>query len=111
MVSEHQIIALVERVEHKFELLKELYADAQKQIEQLERENNSLQESLKAEQNLVKELQKKQVNLENTTSNSRDVGIIVDNLSKTDTNADLKQQLDEYIRDLERCIAHLSSLS
>ncbi|GAB4051657.1 hypothetical protein [Spirosoma litoris] len=49
---------------------------------------------------------------EKNTPNSKDSGIIVqDNLSDIDTNAELKQQLDEYIREIERYIAHLSSLS
>ncbi|MVM40985.1 hypothetical protein GO730_30300 [Spirosoma sp. HMF3257] len=112
MVSENQIIALVERFEHKLELLTGMYAEAKKQVEQLERENNALQESLREEQKLVIELRKKPANPEKNTPNSKDSGIIVkDNLSDKDTNAELKQQLDEYIRELERCIAHLSSLS
>lgn len=112
MVSEHQIIALVERFEHKLKKLREGYSDAQKQIEQLELENATLQESLREQQDLVRQLRKKPVNSEKNTPKSKDVGIIVkDNLSETDTNAELKRQLDEYIRELERCIAHLSSLS
>lgn len=112
VVSEHQIIALVERFEHKLKLLTNLYADAKNQIEQLEREKEALQESLKAEQDQVKELRKKSTKAENNTAISKDSGIIVkDNLLRTGTNAELKQQLDEYIQELERCIAHLSSLS
>ncbi|MBD2700634.1 hypothetical protein IC229_08305 [Spirosoma sp. BT702] len=112
MVSEHQIIALVERFEHKLERLKNLYADAKWQIKQLEDENKSLNKDLRAQQQLVRELQKKPAVSEKNTPKSKDSSIIVkDNLSNTDTNARLKQQLDEYIRELERCIAHLSSLS
>ncbi|GAB3993050.1 hypothetical protein GCM10028807_27320 [Spirosoma daeguense] len=112
MVSEHQIIALVERFEHKLELLKNLYADAKKQIELLEEENESLQDSLKAQQQLIRDLRKKPVISEKNTPKSKDSSILVkDNPSNTDTNARLKLQLDEYIRELERCITHLSSLS
>ncbi|QDK78202.1 hypothetical protein EXU85_06165 [Spirosoma sp. KCTC 42546] len=112
MVSEKQIVALVERFEHKLVSLTGLYTEAKKQIEQLERENDALQESLKEEQKLVIELRKKTTIPEKNTPNSKDSGIIVkDNPSDKDTNAELKQQLDEYIRELERCIAHLSSLS
>ena len=112
MVSEKQIVALVERFEHKLESLTSMYAQAKMQVTQLERENDALQISLKAQQDQVLELQKKPVKPEKNAPNSKDSGIIVkDNLSDTDTNAELKQQLDEYIRELERCIAHLSSLS
>ena len=112
MASEHQIIVLIEQLGNKLELLQGLYADARSQIERLERENDGLQLSLKAQQDHVRELQKKVDKAEKNTAISKDSGIIVkDNLSDTDTNAKLKQQLDEYIRELERCIAHLSSLS
>jgi|UPI00036A420E chromosome segregation ATPase len=112
VASEHQILVLVERLDDKIRVLRELYAGAKDQIKQLEREKDALQSSLKAQQERVIELQKKTDKPEKNTSNSKDSSIIVkDNLSVTDTNAELKHQLDEYIRELERCIAHLSSLS
>lgn len=112
MASEHDILVLIERLDGKIRVLKELYAGAKDQIKQLEREKEVLNISLKAQQERVIELQKKTDKPEKNTPNSKDSSIIVkDNLSVTDTNADLKHQLDEYIRELERCIAHLSSLS
>ncbi|WP_018622415.1 hypothetical protein [Spirosoma luteum] len=112
MVSEHDILVLIERLDGKIRVLRELYAGAKDQIKQLEREKEVLNISLKAQQERVIELQKKTDKPEKNTSNSKDSSIIVkDNLSVTDTNAELKHQLDEYIRELERCIAHLSSLS
>lgn len=112
MVSAHQIVALVEQLEHKIELLKGSYEEARKQLQQLERENTVLRESLREQQTLVKQLEKKQVNSEKNVPKSKHFGKIVkDNLSRTDTNTELKQQLDEYIQEVERCIAHLSSLS
>lgn len=112
MVSELQIIALVEQLERKIGLLKGICDDAKKRISQLEEQNSELNEKLKEQQTLSKELQKKLDNSEKKISKSKDFGIIVNNnLSGTDTNAEFKKQLDEYIRELERCIAHLSSLS
>lgn len=112
MASEHDILVLIERLDGKIRVLRELYAGAKDQIKQLEREKEVLNSSLKAQQDRVIELQKKTDKPEKNTSNSKDSSIIVkDNLSVTDTNAELKHQLDEYIRELERCIAHLSSLS
>ena len=102
----------MEQFEHRLELLTGMYTEAKTQIEQLEREKYALQESLKEEQKTVIDLRKKPVISDKNTPKSKDNGIIVkDNPSDTDTNAKLKQQLDEYIRELERCIAHLSSLS
>jgi hypothetical protein len=112
MISEHQIIAVVEQLERKIGLLKGVCEDAKRRVELLEQENAGLRESLKEQQTLTKQLQKKQSNSEKKMPKSIDFGIIVsNNLSGTDTNAELKQQLDEYIREIERCIAHLSSLS
>ncbi len=103
---------MVEQLEHKVGLLKGAYDDAHHQIAQLKIENFALNERLKEKQNQLKELRKKPSVSEKNTPKSKDIGIIVkDNLLKTDTIAELKQQLDEYIRELERCIAHLSSLS
>ncbi|RYC68242.1 hypothetical protein EQG79_21210 [Spirosoma sordidisoli] len=112
MASEHQIIALVEQLTHKVQILKGILDNGKQEIKRLEQENATLNERLKEQQSLVKELQKKQVNSEKKTPKSKDFGKLVqNNLSGTDTNAALKKQLDEYIRELERCIAHLSSLS
>lgn len=112
MVSEHQIIALVERLEQKIGQLKGVCDDAKQEVKRLELENSVLNDRLKEQQTLVKELQKKQADSEKKTPKSKEISKLVqNNLSGTDTNAALKKQLDEYIRDLERCIAHLSSLS
>ena len=112
MSSEHQIIVVIEKLEHKVKLLKNVYESAQKRVKDLEKANETLRNKLQERQAEVNELRKKQVNSEKSISMSKDVGILVkDNLSETDTNAELKQQLDEYIRELERCIAHLSTLS
>lgn len=89
-----------------------MYDEAKRQVERLEEENSTLLKKNREQDTKLKELQKKLVNSEKNAPKSKDFGKIVqDNLSLTDTNAELKQQLDEYIRDLERCIAHLSSLS
>ena len=112
MVSEFQIIALVEQLERKVGLLKGVCDDRAKRIKQLERDKSDLTDRLKTEETLTKELQKKLDNSEKKVLKSKDLSIIVsNNLSGTDTNAELKKQLDEYIREIERCIAHLSSLS
>ncbi|WP_232325835.1 med21 domain-containing protein [Spirosoma montaniterrae] len=112
VVSEHQIIALVEQLEHKIELLKDTHEEAKQRITALEEENAKLRNELKEQQTKARELRKKQDNSEKNAPKSEDFGKLVqNNLSSTDTNAELKRQLDEYIRELERCIAHLSSLS
>jgi chromosome segregation ATPase len=112
VLSEYQIFALIEKLEHKIKLLRSTCDNAQKQVKELRKSNADLRKHLQEKENELNELRKKQDNPEKNPPKSKDVGIIVeDNLSETDTNAELKQQLDEYIREVERCIAHLSSLS
>lgn len=112
MVTEHQIVLLVEQLERKIRLLRDAYDDAKRHIQQLEKENKALQKDLKEQEALVKQLEKKPTNSDKVFLKSKEFGKIVsDNLSETDTSTELKQQLDEYIREIERCIAHLSSLS
>jgi DNA repair exonuclease SbcCD ATPase subunit len=119
VASEHQIFALIEALERKIELLKTDYDAALQQIKQLkdekvalEKHNQNLEKYNQAQEATIKRLQKKQPLSEKNASKSKDFGKLVkDNLSGTDTNAELKRQLDEYIRELERCIAHMSSLS
>ncbi|WP_240163779.1 hypothetical protein [Spirosoma taeanense] len=102
----------MEQLERKVGVLKVICDDAKRRIKDLEKTNSELNKKLKEQQDQIKQLQRKQEESEKNTTKSKDFGKLVkDNLSGTDTNAELKQQLDEYIRDLERCIAHLSSLS
>lgn len=112
MASQDQLFALIEQLKRKIELLTNVYISAQNRIKELETQTSTLRQRLSENQTQFSEFRKKHVFSEKNTPKSKDDGIIVkDNLSQTDTNAELKQQLDEYIRELERCIAHLSSLS
>ncbi|RIV19011.1 hypothetical protein DYU11_26285 [Fibrisoma montanum] len=112
MVSEHQIIAVIEQLERKIGLLKGVCEDAKRRVEFLEGENKRLRDDLKKQEDLAKRLHKNQANSDKPFPKSKEIGKIVsNNLSATDTSTELKQQLDEYIREIERCIAHLSSLS
>lgn len=112
MASQDQLFTLIEQLKRKIELLTKVYTSAQTRVKELETKNATLRKRLTDKQTQFSEFRKKHVFSEENTPMSKDVGIIVkDNLSETDTNAELKQQLDEYIREVERCIAHLSSLS
>ena len=92
--------------------MKNTYESTRERISELQEANETLHKKNREQEAELKELQKKQSNSQKIASKSKDFGKIVrDNLSATDTNAELKQQLDEYIRELERCIAHLSKLS
>ena len=92
--------------------MKNAYESTKEQLKSLQEEIRTLRKKNREQEAELKQLNKKQSNSEKIASKSKDFGKIVNNnLSGTDTNAELKQQLDEYIQELERCIAHLSSLS
>ena len=112
MLDDGQLFSQFEQLERKIGVLRDLYSDAQRRIDQLEDEKTDLGQQLKEQQDRVRQLEKKQGELEKKQAKSKDFGKLVQaNLSATDTNAELKQQLDAYIREIERCIAYLSSLS
>ena len=112
MTDDGQIFSQFEQLERKLGALRDLYNGAKQQIDRLEKEKTDLNKQLKEQQDKVRQLEKKRDELEKKQTKSKDFGKLVQaNLSQTDTNAALKQQLDAYIRELERCIAHLSSLS
>ena len=115
MINEDDLFIAFRQLERKIEAMKRAHETAKKRVEELQEKNKTLSKKNKEQEDELKELKqtpKKQTNSEKITSKSKDFGKIVgNNLSGTDTNAELKQQLDEYIRELERCIAHLSSLS
>ena len=111
MISEYRLFALIEQLERNIGVLKDSYDRAKQRVKQLENENAILKKQLKQLEDADQRLAKKQIDLEKKRVEPKDFGKLVNNLSATDTNAELKQQLDEYIREIDRCIAHLSTLS
>ena len=105
MITESRLFVLLEDFEHKVFDLTERMAQQRQRIEQLERDNEE-------QQNQLKQQQKKAVDSPPAFTKSKDFGKLVSsNLPDAVAREEVKQQLDEYIRDLDRCIAHLSTLS
>ena len=112
MINENELFVAIQKLERKVGLMKRAYETTKERVQELQESNTTLRQKNREQEAELKQLQKKQSDSEKIASKSKDFGKIVENnLSGTDTNAELKQQLDEYIRELERCIAHLSSLS
>ena len=92
--------------------LTEQLVTATARISELEKENGTLLEETQKQQIELKQLRKKRVNPTQSLSKSKEVSKLVkDNLTTTVTNAELKQQLDEYIRSIDHVVAHLGALS
>ncbi|MEZ0486912.1 hypothetical protein [Fibrella aquatica] len=112
MVSESRLFVLLEDFEHKVFDLTERLAQQRQRIEQLERENADHQKTIREHQEQLKRHQKKGVDSPPAFTKSKDFGKLVSsNLPDAVAREEVKQKLDEYIRDLDRCITHLSTLS
>ncbi|RYF73888.1 MAG: hypothetical protein EOO39_09595 [Cytophagaceae bacterium] len=112
MVSESRLFVLLEDFEHKVFDLTERVAQQKQRIEQLEREITDQQKTIRENQDLSKRQQKKVVETPPAFTKSKDLSKLVSsNLPDAVAREEVKQKLDEYIRDIDRCIAHLSTLS
>ena len=112
MINENELFSAFQQLERKIKALRSTSEGNRKRVEELQKANKDLRQKNRTLEVQLKELEKKQSDSEKMAAKSKDfVKIVSNNLSGTDANAELKQQLDEYIRELERCIAHLSSLS
>lgn len=104
----HQINAFEERLNR----LTEQSIAAARRISELEKANETLLQENQKHQTELKQLRKKQANPPQSLPKSKEVSKLVkDNLTATVTNAELNQQLDAYIRTIDRVMAHLSALS
>ncbi len=103
---------MLEDFEHKVFDLTERLAQQKQRIEQLERDNADHLETIRKQQNQSKQQLKKEVESPPAFTKSKDLSKLVSsNLPDAVAREEVKQKLDEYIRDIDRCIAHLSTLS
>ena len=107
-----RLFVLLEDFEHRVFDLTVRTAQQQQRIKDLEQENNDLQEALREQQNLVKLSQKRVAENPQPATKSKDFSkLVLSNLPDAVAREEVKQKLDEYILDIDRCIAHLSTLS
>lgn len=123
MASEFRILTQLDAVIQRTELLTQLLAEARQRVGQLESENQTLHGTIRDyRQQLKDEKEKGAKNLREIPNkpaesqqfflNPKEMAKIVsDNPADMVSNAELKRKLDEYIQEIDRCIAHLSSLS
>jgi chromosome segregation ATPase len=106
------LIRQLNAFEERLNRLSEQAMAAAGRISELEKANETLSQENQKHQIELKQLRKKQVNPAQSLSKSKEGSKLVkDNLTATVTNAELKQQLDEYISTIDRVMAHLSALS
>lgn len=123
MASEFRILTQLDAVIQRTELLTQVLAEARQRIGQLESENQTLHGTIRDYRQQLKEereksaknpreLPNKPAESQQLFLNPKEIGKIVnDNPADMVSNAELKRKLDEYIQEIDRCIAHLSNLS
>lgn len=96
-------------ITHQLERLVEEHRIQKYRIRSLERQNDELEKENTQLQSQIKQLQKNQVKFQEYFQNSEKITKIVSNkLKETDHLAELKAQVDTYIREIDRCIQLLS---
>ena len=112
MVTESQLKAMLNRLEQKIAQLQEHSIELGKAVQRLEIEKVALLESNKELRKKWRELPKKtRSSDERFTLPTKNGKIVKDNQADAADHTELKQKLDEYIREIEQVIAHLSTLS
>ena len=103
--SESRLFVLLEDLERRVGQLLEQSAQQKKRIKDLE-------DDLKQQRDQAKQQTSKTAAGTLPFTKSKDFSKLVSsNLPDAVAREEVKQQLDAYIRDLDRCIAHLSALS
>ena len=112
MISDSRLFVLLEDFEHKVADLLEHIAQQQQRIKQLEGEIKDHKDTIRKQSIQIRQLPKKATESASPPTKSKDFSKLVSsNLPDAVAREEVKQKLDEYIRDLDRCIAHLSTLS
>lgn len=109
-MAESQILTRFSSLEIKLKGLLKDYIEVKKQLSEVKIENEKLRNDLC---NAEKETQELQKNLnqqkKNFKKSDKFTKIAVNNLKSTGDPAELKEKIDEYILEIEKCITQLSN--
>ena len=109
-MAESQILTRFSSLEIKLKGLLKDYIEVKKQLSEVKIENEKLRNDLC---NAEKEVQELQKNLnqqkKNFKKSDKFTKIAVNNLKSTGNPAELKEKIDEYILEIEKCINQLSN--
>lgn len=109
MITDNQIRNQFEALEVKLRNVVLRYKELNSKLELAHKENellkNNLAEALKDNQELNKKLNQR---IKNFKKSDKITKIAVNNLNSTGNNAELKEKLDQYILEIDKCISQLS---
>jgi regulator of replication initiation timing len=108
--SQKQIFARLNTLEEKLKVLAENYVAVKTAFEEAKDENENLKkvlnDTLKDNQDLQKKINQQEKNFKKSDKFTK---IAVSNLKSTGNPVQLKEKLDEYILEIEKCINQLSN--
>lgn len=105
-----QILTRLHSLELKTRGLLEALRLANRRIAEVERERDALAAQNRQLQNQLKEVPKKEVPaLPHFYKSDKSRKLVENYFYTADNPAELKDRLDQYIREIDQCIAHLSS--
>lgn len=109
MITDNQIRNQFEALEVKLRNVVLRYKELKSKLELAYKENallkNNLAEAVKENQELNKKLNQRIKSFKKSDKISK---IAVNNLNSTGNNAELKEKLDQYILEIDKCISQLS---
>jgi predicted nuclease with TOPRIM domain len=109
-MAESQIFTRFISLEMKLKGLFKDYIEVKKQLIEVKNENEKLRNDLYESQKETQELQKNlNQQIKNFKKSDKFTKIAIDNLKSTGNHADLKEKIDEYISEIEKCINQLSN--
>jgi regulator of replication initiation timing len=108
--SQIQIFTRFNALEQKLKVLAENYVEMKRAFDESKKDNenlrNVLNDTLKENQELQKKLNQQ---VKNFKKSDKFTKIAVSNLKSTGNPVQLKEKLDEYILEIEKCISQLSN--
>ena len=105
-MAESQILTRFSSLEMKLKGLLKDYIEVKKQLIEVKNENEKLKNDLSESQELQKNLNQQ---IKNFKKSDKFTKIAVNNLKSTGNPAELKEKIDEYILEIEKCITQLSN--
>jgi predicted nuclease with TOPRIM domain len=105
-MAESQILTRFSSLEMKLKGLLKDYIEVKKQLIEVKNENEKLRNELHESQELQKNLNQQ---IKNFKKSDKFTKIAVNNLKSTGNPAELKEKIDEYILEIEKCITQLSN--
>lgn len=97
-MEQNGLQAQLTSLERKMKLLINDYQQVKKEVAHLQSENSSLKSGLQDKEDQIN-------NFQNTIKIGKIVGSID---AEEDNSSQLKHRVDDYIREIDKCIAHLS---